>query len=102
MAQVRAKPGKSELYWKNNKEVKFDDAASLYKGGDFAKAANSFRLFILQKPKDPKAKFAIFAMGHCYVELNNPAKAREIFQDFIVKFPGDELIAQANEALEKI
>ncbi|MBC8043170.1 MAG: hypothetical protein IAF08_06970 [Rhizobacter sp.] len=102
MASVRAQPGRDELYWKADEEVAFEDASKLYDAKNYAKAVRGFGLFIEQKPKDARVKLATFAMGHCYIELNNAPKAKEVFQAFAAKYPGDELAEEARKVLAKL
>lgn len=102
MASVRAQPGRDELYWKADEEVAFEDASKLYDAKNYAKAVRGFGLFIEQKPKDTRVKLATFAMGHCYIELNNAPKAKEVFQAFAAKYPGDELAEEARKVLAKL
>jgi TolA-binding protein len=101
MAEVRSKPGKNDLYWKSDEEMTFEKASALYEAKQYAKAANALRAFLEQKPQDPKAKVARFALGHCYVELNNTASAKGTFQTFITQYPNDSLTKSAQSVLEK-
>jgi len=47
------------------------------------------------------AKYATFALGHSYLRINNQVKARELFEQFILKYSNDELRVQAESVLAK-
>lgn len=102
MAEVRSKPGRSELYWKETKEVSFDDASTAYIKKDYTKAAQLFQQFIYQRPRDPQIPKARFALAHCHIEMNNPVKAKELLTDFIDRYPDHELTEIAKKVLESL
>lgn len=102
MAEVRSKPGRSELYWKETQEVSFDEASTAYTKKDYTKAAQLFDQFISQKPRDAQIPKARFALAHCYVEMNNPVKAKELLTDFIERYPDHELTEVAKKVLESL
>ncbi len=83
-------------------ELTFEACSKLYESKDYLKAANAFSTLLSQQPNHPKANFALFAKGHCFIELNNLEKAREVFQEFIVKYPNDSLAKSANDILQKL
>jgi TolA-binding protein len=47
------------------------------------------------------AKYAMFALGHSYLKINNQQKAKDIFEQFIAKYNSDDLRAQAETVLAK-
>jgi TolA-binding protein len=102
MAEVRSKPTPKEMYWKEEKEMTFEEATALYENKEYAKAIAAFQAFINQKPRDKMVKFAYFAMGHSYIMVNNPVKAREIFQNFVANYSNDPLKAEAEKVLAKL
>lgn len=102
MAEVRSKPGKSELYWKQTKEVTFQEASDMYTKKEYAKSAVLFDQYIAQKPRDANAQKARFALAHCYIEMNNPVKAKQLLIDFIERYPDGELTATAKLVLESL
>lgn len=102
MAEVRSKPGKSELYWKETKEVDFQEASDMYTKKDYVKSAVLFDQFLAQKPRDKNAQKARFALAHCYVEMNNPVKAKQLLVDFIERYPDGELTETAKLVLESL
>ena len=55
-----------------------------------------------QKPDDPMAKYAWFAEGHSYIMVNNPVRAKEIFESFVSRYPGDALKPYAERVLAKL
>ena len=69
--------------------------------GDFVKAVYAFKTFLDQKPMNEMAKYATFALGHSYLKINNQVKARELFEQFILKYSSDELRTQAESVLAK-
>jgi tetratricopeptide (TPR) repeat protein len=83
-------------------ELSFEECSKLYEEKSYLKAANAFSTFLSQQPMHPKAKYALFARGHCYIELNNLEMARESFETFIIKYPNHDLAKSANEILEKL
>lgn len=102
MAEVRSKPGKNELYWKENKEVDFQEASDMYQKKEYSKSAVLFDQFLAQKPRDKNAQKARFALAHCYVEMNNPVKAKQLLIDFIERYPDGELTETAKLVLESL
>lgn len=102
MAEVRSKPSPKEMYWKEDREVTFEDASKFYEEKEYAKAIGAFQAFINQKPRDKMVKYAYFAMGHSYIMVNNPVKAREIFQTFVANYANDPLRAEAEKVLAKL
>lgn len=94
-------PKPDQLYWKEDKEVSFEEASAIYEKGDYVKSVWAFKTFLDQKPMDAMAKYATFALGHSYLMVNNQVKAREIFEKFIVKYSTDELKNQAEMVLAK-
>ncbi len=91
----------NQVYWKEDKEMTFDEASAYYEKGDYVKAAWAFKTFLDQKPLNEMAKYATFALGHSYLKLNNQVKAREVFESFINKYSNDELRTQAESVLAK-
>lgn len=83
-------------------EMTFEKCSKLYETKSYLKAVNAFTKFLSQQPNHPKAPFALFAKGHCYIEMNNLEKARETYQDFIVKYPNHSLAKSANDILQKL
>jgi TolA-binding protein len=94
-------PKPDQLYWKEDKEISFEEASAIYEKGDYVKSVWAFKTFLDQKPMDTMAKYATFALGHSYLMVNNQVKAREIFEKFIVKYSTDELKNQAEMVLAK-
>ncbi len=90
-----------QLYWKEDKEITFEEASVYYEKGDFVKAVYAFKTFLDQKPMNEMAKYATFALGHSYLKINNQVKARELFEQFILKYSSDELRTQAESVLAK-
>lgn len=95
-------PGKDEIYWKEDKEINFSEAYSLYENKEFGKAIAALQAFLNQKPKDEMAKYAMFALGHSYIMSNNPIKAKEIFEQFVAQYPTDALKADADKVLKAL
>jgi len=94
-------PKPDQLYWKEDREITFDEATAIYEKGDYVKSVWAFKTFLDQKPMDGMAKYATFALGHSYLMVNNQIKAREIFEKFIVKYSNDDLKNQAEMVLAK-
>jgi TolA-binding protein len=101
-AEVRAKPDQDDMYWKLDDEMTFEEASQQYVQQEYAKAIVSLQSFINQKPRDGMVKYAIFAMGHSYIMINNTVKAREVFQDFISQYYNDPLSEEAEKVLAKL
>ena len=99
--EVKAQPTRNDMYWKMDEEVPFETCSAFYESQDYVKAARSFRMFIEQRPKDARAKLAMFALGHCYLEMNNLGEAKEVFRQFSEKYPDDELVEQSRQMLAK-
>jgi len=101
-AEVRTKPDQDDMYWKQDLEMSFEEASQQYVQEEYAKAIVSLQTFINQKPRDGMVKYAIFAMGHSYIMINNTVKAREVFQDFISQYYNDPLSVEAEKVLAKL
>jgi TolA-binding protein len=101
MADLNENSGKGDLYFKLDEEVNFDSASVLYQSQNYPKAAHAFRLFLEQRPKDSHARMAMFALGHCYVEMNNIPEAKRTLQTFVSTYGDDELASQARSILDK-
>lgn len=98
-ATVRQKPGKNELYWKQMREVTFEEASEQYKNGEYKQAVTLLEAFLEQKPKDPRASLMLFALGHSYVELNNLTKAQKVYRQFLNRYPDDIMADKARQFL---
>jgi len=96
------KPEETDVYWKEDKEIVFEDAYSFYDKKEYNRAIAALQAFIHQKPLDPMVKYAWFALGHSYIMENNPIKAKEIFDKFVVQYPSDPLKAEADKVLQKL
>lgn len=94
--------GKETVYWKEDKEISFEEAYSIYESKDYGKAIAALQAFLNQKPKDEMARYAMFALGHSYIMSNNNIKAKEIFQNFIALYPNDPLKGDAEQVLLKL
>jgi len=95
-------PDPNAFYWKEEAEVSFETASALYERGDYVLAATAFKTFLNQKPFDPMAKYALFALGHCYTVLNNGIRAKEVFETFIARYADDALKSQAEVIITKL
>ncbi len=102
IAEVQSRQGSDEMYWKEDREISYEEASAFYEAGEYAKAIAAFQAFLHQKPTHEMAKYAMFAMGHSYVMTNNSVKAQEIFQEFIVKYASDPLKGEAEKVLAKL
>jgi len=90
-----------QTYWKEDKEISFEEASVFYEKGDYVKSVWAFKTFLDQKPLDGMSKYAMFALGHSYLKINNQQKAKDIFEQFIAKYNGDDLRTQAETVLAK-
>ncbi len=90
---------RDEIYWKEDKPISFAEAFAFYETKDYAKAIAALQSFINQKPDDDLAIYAEFALGHSYIMSNNPVKAQEIFENFIVVHSTSTLKADAEKVL---
>lgn len=95
-------PNPESMYWKEIKEVSYEEAAVLYENGDYVKAISAFKSFLNQKPLDKMSKYAMFALGHSYIMVNNNAKAKETFEKFVVKYANDGMKTDAEQILTKL
>ena len=101
-ADTRAKQAPNEVYWKQDVEISFKEAFAFYEAQDYGKAIAALQAFIYQKPDDSLAVYAVFALGHSYIMSNNPVKAKEIFDRFVIRYPKDPLKLEADKVLEKL
>lgn len=100
--EVRSKPAKDEIYWKEDAEVFFNDGYELYEAGKYSAAITRIEAFISQKPQDEMIQYAYFVLGHSYILSNNTVKAKEIFDRFLIEFPNNELKSEAEKVLAQL
>jgi len=101
-AEVDEAAAPNELYWKKIEEVSYADAANEYNNENYVKSIKLFETYLEQKPNAENVNFALFALGHSYVELNNIEKAEEVFQKLENDFPDDPLAVKAEQFLNSI
>lgn len=94
--------GEDVVYWKEDREITFDEAYSFYENKEFTRAISALHAFLMQKPKDEMAPYALFALGHAYIMANNNIKAKEIFSNFVSLYPNDPMKADAEKVLAKL
>ncbi|MFY9326730.1 MAG: tol-pal system protein YbgF [Georgfuchsia sp.] len=68
----------------------YDAALTALKGSDFKLAVSGFESFIKAAPDSPQQPGAHFFAAYCYSHLKQPAKAAELFNQLIEKWPDDE------------
>ena len=98
----KQKPAKDEIYWKEEPELFFEEVFSSYEAGNYTQAIAQLHAFINQKPEDENIKYAYFALGHSYIMTNNPLKAKELFDLFVLKFGDDALVTEAEAIRSKL
>jgi TolA-binding protein len=101
-AESDSVPNAKSMYWKQINEVSYQEAANFYENGDYLKAITSFKSFLNQKPTDKMAKYAMFALGHSYIMVNNNTKAKETFEKFVVRYANDGMKGDAEQILTKL
>jgi len=101
-AEVPESPGPGELYWQTYATVSFNKAQKSYELGNYATAVRQFHLFLQQSPSHSKVEMARFALGTCYLELNNPTQARTAFQTLLDKHPDHPLADRARTMLDRL
>lgn len=94
--------GDDALYWKQEREISFDEAAAIYEAGEYPKAIAAFHAFLQQKPDHQKAPYALFGIGHAYIEVNNPIVAKQVFEDFLLRYPGHSLSNEVRSILQNL
>jgi tetratricopeptide (TPR) repeat protein len=84
-----------EIYW---------NLANIYqKLGDFQTAVNYLAKITADYNEDILADDAHFLMAIIYEEqLDDKEKAKELFQDFLVKYPGSKFVAEARIHFRKL
>jgi TolA-binding protein len=100
--EVRASGGDQEVYWKEDKEISFEEAYDFYSRQDYGKAIAGFHAFLNQKPNDDRSRVALFALGHAYIMADNSIKAKEIFERFIALYPTDALKSDAEKVISQL
>jgi len=93
-------PATGDLYWKRYETVDYEDASKAYQDENYAEAAKKLHLFLQQNPEHSKTAKARFALGHAYVELNNPVQARKTFETLVQKNSDDPLADRARKVVE--
>jgi len=101
-AESDSVPNSKSMYWKEINEVSYQDAAKFYENGDYLKAITAFKSFLNQQPTDKMAKYAMFALGHSYIMVNNNTKAKETFEKFVVRYANDGMKGDAEQILTKL
>jgi TolA-binding protein len=82
--------------------VTFAEAAGVYRDKHYRKAVRKLSLYLDQNPLSPKAKMARFALGHCYLELNNPLQAKAAFEAVSQNYPEHALADRARKVLDTL
>lgn len=82
--------------------VSFVEAAHTYKNGHYRKAVRKLHLYLQQNPLSPKAKKIRFALGHCYLELNNPLQAETEFKTIVQTYPDHSIANRAEKILGQL
>lgn len=100
--EITADSDTNGLYWKQEREISFAEAAEFYNTGEYARAIAALHAFLQQKPDHVQAPMAWVALGHSYIEVNNTVKARQIFDDFLLKYPGNSLSEEVRTMLENL
>jgi len=96
-AETTAAP--NEVYWKKMEKVEYETAADAYQKENYLEAVQLLQAFLDQKHESDRYPYALFALAHSYVELNNLNKAQTIFQELVSRYPGDKLAEKAEEFL---
>jgi len=84
-------------------EIYFLKATLYLKAGDFQQAINNLN-YIVSNPKyDILSDDAIFTMGKIYEEnLNDKAKAQELYNSLLLKYPGSIFTVDARKRFRKL
>lgn len=90
------------IYWKQEREISFEEAAEFYTSEDYARAISAFHAFLQQKPDHEKAPMAWVALAHAYIEVNNVPKARELMETFLVNHPEHTLTEDVRHTLAQL
>lgn len=99
---VGTETGDDGLYWKQEREISFEEAAAIYEAGEYPKAIAAFHAFLQQKPDHEQAPLAIFGIGHAYLEVNNPLMAKQVFEDFLLRYPAHNLSNDVRGLLQNL
>lgn len=78
----------------------FSDADSKFFANAFPEALVLYRTAIEKMPNDERVGAAMYRIGKCYEETNQPADAVTAYKEFIAKFPGSEHKRKAEERME--
>lgn len=80
--------------------VSFTEAARTYQNEHYRKAVRKLHLFLEQNPLSPEAKKVRLALGHCYLELNNPLQAKAELEAIVQTYPDHEIADRAQTVLD--
>lgn len=74
-------------------------AEIFFQNNEYNQAISEYNVVLTRYPHSQKVANSMLKMGICYKQLNEPAKARQYFNDLIQKFPNTEEAAQARARL---
>ena len=94
--------GSDGIYWKQEREITFEEAAEFYTSEDYGRAISALNAFLQQKPEHEKAPMAWVAMAHAYIEVNNLPKARQLFEAFLDQYPDHALSGDVRQTLAQL
>ncbi len=90
------------IYWKQEREISFEEAAEFYTNEDYGRAISALNAFLQQKPEHEKAPMASVALAHAYIEVNNVPKARQLFEAFLDQYPDHALSSDVRTTLAQL
>lgn len=90
------------IYWKQEREISFEEAAEFYTNNDYPRAISALHAFLQQKPDHEKAPMAWVALAHSYIEVNNLPKARELMETFLLNYPEHTLTENVRQTLAQL
>ena len=90
------------IYWKQEREISFEEAAEFYTSEDYTRAISAFHAFLQQKPEHEKVPMAWVALAHAYLEVNNAPKARQLLEAFLDQYPEHALSGDVRTTLAQL
>ena len=73
-----------------------------YNFGDYEAAKKNFEEFVNKYPDESLHKIVLYYLGRCYENLNDTAKAKEVYVEAIQKYKGDFWANSAERRLRNL
>ena len=94
--------GKAEKAVEDSFSVHLAKGKRLYNSMKYDEAITELEKAIAVAPDHPDMPRALRCLGDCYKEKRDPKKAIEIYERIVKDYPGDPMIGNVEQAIEKV